>query len=68
MVDMMNHNTEHEVTWGYDDKRQGFVASAIKDIKRGQQIYDTYGAKPNTAFLLNYGFLLEQNDENIAYF
>ena len=65
---MMNHETEHEVSWGFDDKQDAFVATAVKDIKRGQQIYDTYGAKPNSAFLLNYGFLLSNNQENVVYF
>lgn len=35
LVDMMNHETEHEVSWGFDDKQDAFVASAVKDIKRG---------------------------------
>jgi histone-lysine N-methyltransferase SETD3 len=36
----------------------------LEDIQRGEQIYDSYGKKCNTRFLLNYGFINLNNDGN----
>jgi protein-histidine N-methyltransferase len=36
----------------------------LEDIKRGDQIFDSYGKKCNTRFLLNYGFINLNNDGN----
>ena len=36
----------------------------MEDIKRGEQIYDSYGKKCNSRFLLNYGFINLDNDAN----
>ena len=36
----------------------------MEDIKRGEQVYDSYGKKCNTRFLLNYGFINLNNDAN----
>ena len=36
----------------------------MEDIKRGEQVYDSYGKKCNTRFLLNYGFINLENDAN----
>ena len=33
-------------------------------MKRGEQVYDSYGKKCNTRFLLNYGFINLNNDAN----
>jgi len=40
------------------------VIEACEDIVRGDQIYDSYGKKCNTRFLLNYGFINLNNDGN----
>jgi len=40
------------------------VIEALEEIKRGDQIYDSYGKKCNTRFLLNYGFINLNNDGN----
>src|SRR5437879_5775798 len=36
----------------------------MEDIKRGEQVYDSYGKKCNSRFLLNYGFINLNNDAN----
>lgn len=36
----------------------------MEDIKRGEQVFDSYGKKCNTRFLLNYGFINLDNDAN----
>ena len=63
-ADMLNHQRPKETQWSYCDERQGFIIEATDDIKRGQQVYDSYGKKCNTRFLLNYGFINMNNDAN----
>lgn len=36
----------------------------MEDIKRGEQVYDSYGKKCNHRFFLNYGFINLNNDAN----
>lgn len=36
----------------------------MDDIKRGEQVYDSYGKKCNSRFFLNYGFINLNNDAN----
>ena|ERR1700689_2212888 len=36
----------------------------MDDIKRGEEVYDSYGKKCNSRFLLNYGFINLNNDAN----
>ena len=63
-ADMLNHRLPKETQWSYCDEREGFIIEATDDIKRGQQVYDSYGKKCNTRFLLNYGFINLNNDAN----
>ena len=62
--DMFNHNRPSQTTWSYSNELKGFVVEATKEIKKGDQIYFSYGRKCNSRFLLNYGFCLENNTEN----
>jgi protein-histidine N-methyltransferase len=63
-ADMLNHRRPRQTGWTYDDGHGGFIIEALEDIKRGEQIYDSYGKKCNTRFLLNYGFINLNNDGN----
>jgi histone-lysine N-methyltransferase SETD3 len=63
-ADMLNHKRPRQTSWSYTDDRQGFIIEALEDIKRGEQVYDSYGKKCNTRFLLNYGFINLDNDAN----
>ena len=63
-ADMLNHKRPRQTSWTYSDERQGFIIEALEDIKRGEQVYDSYGKKCNTRFLLNYGFINLDNDAN----
>jgi histone-lysine N-methyltransferase SETD3 len=40
------------------------VIEALHDIERNDEIYDSYGKKCNSRFLLNYGFIVRNNDAN----
>ena len=63
-ADMLNHRRPQQTRWSYSDERGGFIIESLEDIKRGEQVYDSYGKKCNTRFLLNYGFINLNNDAN----
>lgn len=63
-ADMLNHRRPRQTTWSYTDEMQGFIIEALDDIKRGEQVYDSYGKKCNSRFFLNYGFINLNNDAN----
>jgi len=64
MADMLNHALEPATTWCFDNKKNSFVISSNKFMKRNNEIFDTYGPKCNSRYLVNYGFTLENNDIN----
>lgn len=64
MADMLNHKRPKQTTWTYTDEKEGFEIHAIEDIQRNEEIFDSYGKKCNSRFLLNYGFIVRNNDAN----
>eukprot|EP00475_Leptophrys_vorax_P008212 TRINITY_DN1528_c0_g1_i4.p2 TRINITY_DN1528_c0_g1~~TRINITY_DN1528_c0_g1_i4.p2 ORF type:complete len:510 (+),score=157.82 TRINITY_DN1528_c0_g1_i4:2578-4107(+) len=66
MADMLNHKfpQDKDVKWAFDDDRNGFIMTSIKTIQPGQQVFDSYGRKCNHRFFVNYGFSLEENEDN----
>ncbi len=63
-ADMLNHRRPRQTNSTYVDAQGGFIIEAGDDIPRGDQIYDSYGKKCNTRFLLNYGFINLNYDGN----
>ena len=63
-ADMLNHRRVRQTHWNYEDSFNAFVISAIENIEPGYELYDSYGKKCNSRFLLNYGFTLENNEDN----
>ncbi len=61
---MLNHRRPKQTSWMYSDEKEGFVIESDEDIERNDQVYDSYGRKCNSRFLLNYGFIVEENDAN----
>jgi hypothetical protein len=61
-ADMMNHSAYPNVDWKYTGK--GFLMRALKVVKKGDQLFDTYGTKTNYENLLFYGMVLEDNLAN----
>lgn len=64
MADMLNHKRPKQTSWTYTDDKNGFIIEALKEIKRNEQVFDSYGKKCNSRFFLNYGFIVENNDAN----
>jgi histone-lysine N-methyltransferase SETD3 len=68
MADMLNHKKPPDTYWTYDNKLQAFVMTASLDLAGGLEIFDSYGPKANTDYLLNYGFVASYNIHNTAQF
>jgi histone-lysine N-methyltransferase SETD3 len=64
LADMLNHKRPRQTHWFYEDHFQAFTITALEDITAGLEIFDSYGKKCNTRFLLNYGFIVDNNDSN----
>lgn len=65
MADMLNHKT------GYNNARlfhetDSLQMRAIKDIKQGEQIYNTYGDLCNADLLRKYGFTDDKNEFDLV--
>jgi histone-lysine N-methyltransferase SETD3 len=60
-ADMLNHYRPRETKWTFNNEKQCFVITALKDLTMGRQVFDSYGKKCNSRFLLNYGFAVEDN-------
>lgn len=60
-ADLFNHKNPKDTSWFYDDDTDCFTVKAIKDVKKGVEIYDTYGNKGNADLLLFYGFTVDNN-------
>ena len=64
LADMLNHRRPRQTSWNYDQDKGGFIIEALENIKRGEEVLDSYGKKCNSRFLLNYGFINRNNDAN----
>jgi histone-lysine N-methyltransferase SETD3 len=62
MADMFNHQRRADAVWAYADGVAGFVMAATTAMPAGAEVHDSYGAKCNSRFFLNYGFTLDDND------
>lgn len=48
---------------GSSGRGVSFVAWALRDHVEGEEVFGSYGAKPNAFLMLNYGFVVEENVE-----
>eukprot|EP00826_Nyctotherus_ovalis_P039605 TRINITY_DN381_c0_g1_i1.p1 TRINITY_DN381_c0_g1~~TRINITY_DN381_c0_g1_i1.p1 ORF type:complete len:477 (+),score=178.23 TRINITY_DN381_c0_g1_i1:513-1943(+) len=64
LADMLNHRCPQQTSWEYKEDVKGFVIDVKEAIPRGDEIYDSYGRKCNSRFFMNYGFILEGNQDN----
>lgn len=61
IADMMNHTHEVSCDWFYDIERESFVMNCAKNTLKSVQLFDSYGAKCNSRYFINYGFTLDNN-------
>lgn len=57
MADMANHQRPPEVEWAYDDDDGAFRMKAARDIRKGEELHNSYGRKPRGRFFVHYGFV-----------
>ncbi len=63
-ADMLNHLRPRQTRWLYDSTRRAFLIIALQPLAAGQQVFDSYGKKCNSRFLLNYGFTVAHNADD----
>lgn len=61
-ADLLNHKRPRQTQWYYDDQSSAFIIQATEDIPEKVEVFDSYGKKTNTRFLLNYGFAIDNNE------
>jgi histone-lysine N-methyltransferase SETD3 len=64
MADMLNHKRPHETMWTFDNGMNSFTITSTKRLLKGAQIFDSYGRKCNSRYVVNYGFSLDANEDN----
>jgi hypothetical protein len=63
LIDMMNHSYANNCKVVFDPKNPeaSIHVEAVSQIQPGTELTLNYGFHPNDSFLLNYGFLLDEN-------
>jgi histone-lysine N-methyltransferase SETD3 len=61
---MLNHKRPNESMWTFEDHKGAFTITTTKRILKGGQIFDSYGRKCNSRYFVNYGFALDENEDN----
>jgi len=54
---MLNHSIPEQVDYKYDNKREGIVVKATRDIMFGQEVCLSYGFRSTSGIFINYGFV-----------
>ena len=67
-ADMLNHTSRPKTRWLFDDKEKIFKIITKEKLPKGEPIFDTYGKKCNSRFFVNYGFVLDNNIDNMVNF
>ena len=60
-LDLLNHNNNYNSWFYYDEKRDGFVLFAKKDIEKNEEITISYGKFNNIYLYTMYGFTIKDN-------
>ena len=63
-ADLFNHCRPRTTHWAYEDDQNSFIVSSIENLNIGMEVFDSYGRKCNARFLLNYGFTIEDNEDD----
>lgn len=62
-ADFVNPGNKNTV-WAFEKSNACFEFKAMQEIKKGEPIKITFGKKCNTRFLVNYGYIEENNQNN----
>ncbi|AGO12709.1 AaceriADR237Cp [[Ashbya] aceris (nom. inval.)] len=64
IIDLLNHSPGKNVTWAYDEEAAAVTFSTAETVEPGEELYNNYGDKSNDELLLNYGFVLPNNEHD----
>lgn len=64
-ADLFNHSNKSNTTWYFNSSLDSFILEATKDIKKNEEIYDSYGNKTNEQLLRYYSFTIPKNKNSI---
>ena len=64
MADMLNHTKTPGTKWSFVPDEDAFIIASNRFLFKDREIFDTYGSKCNSRYLVNYGFTLKENQEN----
>lgn len=62
-VDALNHARAHPVSWVVTDA-ENISLVVHTSASAGEELFNNYGAKPNSEFILGYGFSLPNNPDD----
>ena len=62
---MLNHAIPEQVTYTYDDAREGLVVTATRNISVGEEVCLNYGLKTTSEIFANYGFIPRTDMEEV---
>ena len=54
-LDLFNHVNDNNTYYYYDDRRDGFVLYAIRDISKNEEVTVSYGSHHNLYLFTAYG-------------
>jgi hypothetical protein len=65
VADLLNHApfVDMNVAWGYNADKQAHILTAVRDIKTGDELLQSYGNHPNACFFRCYNFTLPPHKE-----
>jgi hypothetical protein len=61
VADLANHNAPHNIERGLTPDRSAFLFVAKTALRKGEQVWNSYGALPNLVLLSQFGFTLPSN-------
>jgi histone-lysine N-methyltransferase SETD3 len=64
MADMLNHEKTPGTKWSFIPNEDAFIIASDSFLFKNKEVFDTYGPKCNSRYLVNYGFTLKDNQEN----
>lgn len=67
VLDLLNHKNDTEVSWHlHDEYITASTAEKPCNMKKGMELYNNYGSKPDYQLLLGYGFVPANNEHDLA--
>ena len=63
-LDLINHSDKNNTFWFYAHNKEGYFLIADRDIKKNEEITDSYGRYCNSYLYKTYGFVIPGNIYN----